>query len=247
MSVEIRRFESPRELAISVADALVLELERLQREEHLPRVVLTGGRIAADVHRAVAQEPGIVNWEKIDIWFSDERFVPRRHEDRNFKQIHDALFGTMQFDYNRLHEMPAPRDDFHDDAIKAASEFGADLLSRMRDVGPWFDITMLSIGPDGHCAALFPGHPEMYSPDPVVAVLNAPKQPSTRITLGLDTLCNSAEVWLLASGLEKADAVAAVLADSDVKDVPAAGSRGQVRTILFVDEDAASKIPETFQ
>ena len=43
---------------------------------------------------------------------------------------------------------------------------------------PWFDVLMLGIGPDGHCASLFPGRPEVDDGRPSrCAVTDSPKPP----------------------------------------------------------------------
>jgi 6-phosphogluconolactonase len=73
-------------------------------------------------------------------------------------------------------------------------------------------------------------------------VRNSPKPPPTRISLTFPAIRAAREVWILASGAEKAEAVARALAgDADDK-CPAAGAQGTQRTLFLIDEAAASKI-----
>src|SRR6202020_1947268 len=99
---------------------------------------------------------------------------------------------------------------------------------------PAFDVLMLGIWPEGHVASLFPGMPALYDERPVVAVRGAPKPPPTRITMTLPAIRRAREVWILAAGEEKAGAVRLALSDAGPVQVPAAGARGQRRTLLVL-------------
>jgi 6-phosphogluconolactonase len=108
---------------------------------------------------------------------------------------------------------------------------------------PSFDVLMLGIGPEGHVASLFPHMPALTDPRSVVAVHDSPKPPPTRLSLTFPSIQAAREVWILASGAEKADAIAAVVSGASPADIPAAGAIGRERTLVLVDRDAAAKIP----
>jgi 6-phosphogluconolactonase len=101
---------------------------------------------------------------------------------------------------------------------------------------------MLGVGPDGHVASLFPGHPSLDVDDAIaLGETESPKPPPERISLTFAALNRSREVWFLVSGAEKAHAVRRGLADSgDVHETPARGVHGRVSTLWFLDEAAAS-------
>lgn len=69
-----------------------------------------------------------------------------------------------------------------------------------------------------------------------------PKPPPVRITLTLPAVRRAQHVWLLVSGANKADAVAAAVGGADSDDVPSAGALGTESTVWFVDAGAASKL-----
>jgi len=77
----------------------------------------------------------------------------------------------------------------------------------------------------------------------VVAVRNSPKPPPTRISLTFGAIRAAREVWILASGAEKAEAVAAAVSGVSQDKLPAAGARGTERTLFLLDEAAAAKLP----
>ncbi len=85
--------------------------------------------------------------------------------------------------------------------------------------------------------------PALYDDRSVVAVRGAPKPPPTRLTLTLPSIRSAREVWILAAGEEKAGAVRLALSDVGPVQVPAAGARGQLRTLFLLDRAAASRLP----
>jgi len=242
---EVRRYASAEELAERVAAALVATLADVQRQGRVPAVVLTGGTIAASIHRAVADSPdaGSVDWGRVDVWFGDERFVPAGDPDRNLGQAAEALLDQLPFDPTRVHPMPAS-DAGEGDVTAAAAAYADELRARDSD---GFDVVMLSLGPDGHVASLFPGFPQLRVRDTeAVAVTDSPKPPPERVSLTFTALNRAREVWLLVSGEAKAETAARALATgadaAEVHDLPAVGVHGLERTVWFLDADAASRL-----
>ena len=104
---------------------------------------------------------------------------------------------------------------------------------------------MLGLGPDGHVASLFPGHPALDVTDRwAVAVTESPKPPPERVSLTFPALGRSRAVWFVVSGEDKADAVARALApDGDLHDTPARGAGGDAGEVVwFLDSAAATRL-----
>ena len=234
-------------LAGAVAARLVTRLVDVQSARRAASVVLTGGGIGIDVLRALRAAPArdAVDWDSLDVWWGDERFLPSGHPDRNETQAREALLDSVPLDPSRVHPMPGP--DAAEDAATAAERYAAALaaVTTPEDHGPVpaFDVLLLGVGPDGHTASLFPGAPAVYDDRPVVAVHGAPKPPPTRLTLTFAAINAAREVWLVVAGAEKATAVAMALSGAGRVQVPAAGVAGRQRTLWLLDGPAASKIP----
>lgn len=242
---EIKRSPDAVELAQRVATNLIGRLVRIQQEDRVPSVVLTGGSIAEKLHGYVASSPDrhLVDWTRVDFWFGDERFVPSDSPDRNAGQAEAAMLASFPVDPARVHVMPASDGPYGDDVDAAAAAYADELASAGTDgSGQAFDVLMLGVGPDGHCASLFPGRAEQLDDRPVVAVRDSPKPPPTRISLTMRTLSTAHEVWFVASGAEKAEKIGEALKGADPIDVPCAGPKGSDRTIWFLDDAAASKL-----
>jgi 6-phosphogluconolactonase len=212
-------------------------------------LVLTGGGIGTKVldELGVAPARDAVDWQRVDFWWGDERFAPEGHPDRNETGARAALLDRIDVDPARVHPMPGPDGPDGDDPEAAAARYAAELAAATRpeDHGPVpsFDVLMLGIGPEGHVASLFPGMPAVYDNRPVVAVRGSPKPPPIRLSLTFASINAAREVWILASGEEKADAVAMALSDAGPVQVPAAGARGRQRTLFLIDQAAAAKLP----
>jgi 6-phosphogluconolactonase len=242
MSVVVYRDEQL--LASAIAARLVTVLVDAQAERGSASVVLTGGGIGTAVLAALAQDPArdAIDWPHLDIWWGDERFQATGDPERNETGARAALLDHVAVDPDRVHPMPGP-DGPDGDSPEAAAARYASWLSGAYGAVPSFDVLMLGIGPEGHVASLFPHMPALTDTRSVVAVHDSPKPPPTRLSLTFPSIQAAREVWILASGAEKADAIAAVVSGASPADVPAAGARGTERTLVLVDRDAAAKIP----
>jgi len=230
-------------VAATVANRLVERLCALQAEGQVPSLVLTGGTIADQVHRELAQAGGDLDWSRVELWWGDERFVPRDDPDRNEGQARTTFLDQVGVDPARVHPMPAS--DQVPDIAAAAASYAEELARHTADSGDdaVFDIVMLGIGPDGHVASLFPGHANVHVKGrAVVAETSSPKPPPARLSMTYDVLNRGSELWVLAAGEGKAEAVARALGDGPVDQTPAAGVRGLDRTIWFLDTAAARQL-----
>lgn len=212
-------------------------------------VALAGGATPRALYRLLADpRAGFraqIPWERVHVFFGDERHVPPDHPESNFRMAREALLDHVPAaGVHRLRgELP--------DAGAAAAEYQAELA---RAFGlpadgppPALDLALLGLGADGHTASLFPGSDALGERRRWVAAPFVERLGVHRLTLTLPTLERAREVLFLVSGSEKADAVARVLA-------PAAGApplaaalvrpeSGHARWIL--DAAAASRLPRS--
>jgi 6-phosphogluconolactonase len=231
-------------LAHAVAARLITKLVDVQSSGGVAQVVLTGGRVAAVVYRAVAESPArsAIDWRRVEFWWGDERFMPEGDAERNETQAWDALLSHVDVDPALVHAMPA---DTGQGAEAAAAAYAETLAVKAGpddgDGVPAFDILMLGVGPDGHVASLFPENPARVVVDSsTVAVHDSPKPPPTRVSLTFPALADARETWFVVSGEDKADAVADAL--SGTSDLPASIPKGTERTLWLIDEAAAGKL-----
>jgi 6-phosphogluconolactonase len=232
-----------------VAARLVTRLVDVCAARGHASLVLTGGGIGTRVLTELAAAPAreAVDWRHVDIWWGDERFLPTGDPERNETGARKALLDHVDASPDRVHPMPGPDGPDGPDPEAAAARYAGWLLAASQPEDhsqvPSFDVLMLGIGPEGHVASLFPGMPALYEERTVVAVHGSPKPPPTRLTLTLPAITAAREVWILASGEEKAGAIRLALSGAGPVQVPAAGARGRQQTLFLLDRAAAAQVP----
>jgi 6-phosphogluconolactonase len=243
MSTDVVVHSDPEVLAEAVAARLLVSLVDAQAVRGEASLVLTGGRVAATVYRAVAASSArhAVDWSRVTLWWGDERFLSTGHPERNETQAREA-FGAL-IDTATAYPMPASDGPDGDDPEAAAARY-AQLLS---DAGhparlPHLDLLLLGVGEDGHVASIFPEQPAAYETRSACAVRGAPKPPPVRISLTLPTINSAEQVWLVATGEAKAAAVELAFSGAGPVQVPAAGVRGVDRTLWLLDAPAAARV-----
>jgi 6-phosphogluconolactonase len=233
---QVVRHIDAAELASQTARRLLDALVELQSDGKIPQLCLAGGRIAMAMYADFADlVPGSgLDPSRLELWWSDERFLPADDPERNAGPALALLARSFVVDPARTHSMPSA--DGIVDADASANTYAKELDDTV------FDLCLLGMGPDGHVASIFPHHPSSEpTSQPVIGVSDAPKPPPERISLTIERINTSAQVWLLVSGPDKADAVAKALGGDT--ELPASGVAGRERTIWLLDEDAADALP----
>ena len=241
-------------LAQAVAARLLTRVLDVQSVRAPVHVVLTGGTVGIASLAAVAASPLVpaVDWSGVHLWWGDERFLPDGDPDRNETQAREALVDELIAEHGlpaaNVHPMPGPT------SVATPEEGATAYAALLREHAgasdapdgvavPAFDVLLLGMGPDGHVASLFPGHDGLAAQGTATGVHGSPKPPPERVSLTFDAIRSAREVWIVAAGAEKADQVAAALADAPVAEVPAAGAVGQARTLWLLDAQAAAPTP----
>ena len=197
-------------------------------------IVLTGGSTPKAAY-ARAAELG-ADWSAAELWFSDERCVAPDHEHSNYRMAHETLLSKIEpRGVHRMHGELGPEEGSDEYEKEMALVFGPDVVPR-------FDLVLLGLGPDLHCASLFPGNPELGIRDRNVAGVEHPGMAPLvpRITLTLPALNAGARVVFLVSGEEKAEAVARAFSGTQTPDAPASLLEPRGEYLLLCDPPAAS-------
>ena len=216
----LKCFEDREAMGRAVAAAFV---EAAQAVESFT-VALAGGRTVEPLYRCLAELQGEVPWERVHVFWSDERYVSPTDPDSNVRMARELLLNHVPIPEENVH---APRTDLAEPG-EAARRYEETLREHSLD---W---VLLGLGEDGHVASLFPGRPELAEKQRiVVAVHDSPKPPPIRLTLTPAAINAAREVHLLVAGAPKRVALEAVL-DGKVLDWTA----GNV--MIWTDRQAAA-------
>jgi 6-phosphogluconolactonase len=203
-------------------------------------IALAGGQTPRAVYTALARRPvGDVPWADVDVFWGDERYVRTDDPRSNYRMARETLLDAIDVAPRSVHPMPTDRPQPAD----AAAAYERTLREYFHPGPPQFDLLLLGLGQDGHTASLFPGSPALASTRWVEAV-DAPFEPAGRITLTPLVIGQARVCFAIATGSDKAGALASALASgADLHRVPAAivtQARGAVT--WWVDTAAAARL-----
>jgi 6-phosphogluconolactonase len=239
---ELRILEDLDTLARAAAEEITGLAESAIAAQGRFTIVLSGGSTPKPVYRLLAEAPyrDRILWDRVYVFWGDERHVPPDHPDSNFGMAHDELLSKVPLPPDNIHRVRAEKTD----AERAAREYEWTLRSAFNlDEGqvPRFDLVLLGLGADGHTASLFPGSDAVRERTRLVAAPWVSAQSSFRITLTLPVLNRAACALFVVSGEEKAEALRSVLeGDLQPDRFPAQGVRlDEGRVLWFVDRAAA--------
>jgi len=235
-------------LADDAAARLVMSILEAQSSRGQADIVLTGGSMGSAVLVSLGRSPArdTIDWQNLNIWWGDDRFLPSGDPERNETQAREALLDAVPLDPSRVHPMPVTDGPDGDDVDAAALRYAVELAKAAPrgHAVPEFDVLMLGMGPDAHVASLFPEHPALHEQDTsTIGVRGAPKPPPVRISLTFPSLCAARDVWFLVSGAAKAGAVGLALSGAGPLQAPAAGAIGTRSTTWLLDREAATHVP----
>ncbi|XP_053573908.1 6-phosphogluconolactonase [Bombina bombina] len=234
-SRQIRVFPSPAELALSLAQLLVNESQGLDSFS----LGLSGGSLVQLLSRELPKTSGL-NTKGWKIGFCDERLVPFTDPESTYGEyqrhlIPLGLLSESQFvTINPSLSVDEAADDYTNKLKKLLP--GNEL--------PVFDVLILGVGPDGHTASLFPGHPLLEVTDQIVApIRDSPKPPPERVTLTLPVLNAAKTVVFVATGESKAAILKRILQEEESDPLPSARvSPVRGKLLWFLDEFAAREL-----
>lgn len=246
MTKRVLVYNDTDELMAAVGGRMIRTAVRTLDKQDSMNIVLTGGSVGIGILAAIsrAANRSDVQWDRVQFWWGDERWVAAGHADRNDQQARDALLDQLQLPPQNLHPFPAADAGLGLDA--AAESYAADLAAAapVGETLPHFDILLLGVGPDGHIASLFPERGDLVDASgTVVAVRNSPKPPPERLSLTLSAINSAERVWLALAGADKASALGLALAGASRYQVPVAAVEARRKTVFFVDQQAAAEVP----
>jgi 6-phosphogluconolactonase len=201
-------------------------------------IVLTGGSTPRAAYEYAA---GLgADWSRATFWFGDERCVPPDHEHSNYAMAERAMLGHI--DAGAVHRI---KGELGPDA--GSDDYELQLRTVFGDEGvPRLDLVLLGLGPDAHCASLFPGDSALGVTDRLITGVEVPGMAPLvpRITATLQLLNAGREVVFLVAGEEKAEAVARAFGGlRPGPDAPASLVRPQSGSLrVFLDPAAAAHL-----
>jgi 6-phosphogluconolactonase len=202
-------------------------------------VALSGGSTPKRVYSLLAGDRNLP-WDKIHIFFGDERHVPPADPESNYRMANESLLSRVPVPQQNVHRIMAELD-----ANVAATNYEKELRNFFQAApGEWprFDLIMLGMGPDGHTASLFPMSAALNENSRWVVANWVEKFNTYRITFTFPVINHSAEIMFLVAGEDKADTLKRVF-DPQTKDgYPSQRVRPVNGRLLWLVDKTAAKL-----
>lgn len=238
---EVKVFDDPERVALAAACILQERALEAVALRGLFTLALAGGSTPRRVYELLADEGTsvYVDWQKVHIFFGDERMVPPDHPDSNYRMANEAL----------LSRVPVPPENVHrieglGDAAANASAYESEMRGLFGDDAEWprLDLVMLGMGEDGHTASLFPHTAALDERRAWVAANWVEKLGAWRVTLTAPAINAARHVLFLAGGAGKAERLREVLkGERDPSRLPSQLIRPRDGTLeWYVDRAAAA-------
>jgi len=251
----VRILNNADSVAEAAADRVIEAATTAVAARGVFQLCTTGGSTPAALYRALREPSRTIRmpWGETQIWFGDDRFVPRADPLSNVAPLDAQLLGAgtdgalSPLASSAVHPWPTT-------AADAPSAVGA-YLAELRSAGvphtptgfPIFDLVLIGIGSDGHCLSVFPGSPLALEGAPVAAGVPAPThiEPHVpRLSFSLGMVSSAREVLALAPGAGKAEALARIFSSATaVIEAPAKAALIPTATWLL-DTASAANLPE---
>jgi 6-phosphogluconolactonase len=184
-----------------------------------------------------------IDWDRLEIYWVDERCVPPTDKASNFKMTREALLDSVPLEAAQIHRMEGELDP-----EEAAARYESELRNGFRLEGaetPRFDLIQLGMGPDGHTASLFPHTEALHELGRLAVANHTGADQAWRLTLTLPVLVQGADVFFMVSGADKARVIEEVfLGPRDPERVPSQLIRPANGILtLLLDKEAAALLP----
>lgn len=241
MSAQVFELANPEAAATAAAQCVVEGLDEALSVREWATLAISGGSAPKILFPKLAAAP--IRWDRVHLFWVDERSVPPDHADSNYRLANELLVIPSRIPRDQVHRIQAETDP-----QEAAQRYENDIrrfFGIQESVLPVFDVVHLGIGPDGHTASLFPGEPLIEDRSGTVAAVYVPKMNTWRITLLPGPLLAARRTLFFAVGQDKAEVVGHILGPQYAAQTWPAQmiSRHGEHVLWFLDQAAARDRP----
>lgn len=206
---EIKVLPDANAIAREAAERIVALSEEAIEARGRFSIALAGGSTPKTLFALLASPEFVtrLDWPAIDLFFGDERCVPKDHKDSNYRMAHETMISKVPIPLDNVYRMRGEADP-----NEAAKEYGLMLKERFGDGG--LDLVLLGMGDDGHTLSLFPGSKAVTEREHRVVANyaeNSTTGKSWRVTMTAPFVNKARHVIVMLAGANKADRVKEVL------------------------------------
>ncbi|CAN5513052.1 6-phosphogluconolactonase [soil metagenome] len=197
--MQIKVYETPQETAECFAEYIYLKSQYKTAKGEFFNLGLSGGSTPELLFKILAAKN--LQWEKVKLFWVDERCVPPDNDESNYKKVNELLLKSIEIPEVNIFRMKG-----EEDPEMAADEYSQELLKNLPLVNdtPSLDLLFLGVGEDGHTASIFPGNLGILDSEKLCLHTVNPSTKQDRLTLTAKVINNSSEISFLITGEKKA-------------------------------------------
>jgi len=204
--------KDPEELAQKALDIFTDSAQKAIKNKGVFHVAISGGKTPRHFYELLGKDKNslALPWDKIELFWVDERCVEPDSSDSNYKVSADTFLKKVPIPLGNVHRIAGESIDYtqaveeYERILREAFELEAGRL-------PEFDLMILGMGPDGHIGSLLPNSYALFDTDDLVTVVYQMEGGLNRITLTHPVMCAAQQLLVMVSGEEKAEIVRDVL------------------------------------
>jgi 6-phosphogluconolactonase len=241
MSQSVRVFSDSDALSLAFAGMLLRDIDRIAPDQYYS-IALSGGSTPLLLFRYLSENfAERIDWERLLIFWGDERCVPPDSDESNFKMAYENLLQNVPIPETNIfrirgEEDPKEEARLYSDLVRANISFFNEV--------PQFDLILLGLGNDGHTASVFPDSIRLFDSYSLFDVSVKPDTKQKRITATGRLINNALKVLFIVTGKDKAETVAKIIEKKEGwEQFPAARVKPVLGQLIWMlDENAAGKL-----
>jgi 6-phosphogluconolactonase len=239
MPSSVRVFTTREALAQSFAAILIKDLDRIETD-HYYTLALSGGSTPEFIFTYLSDNyASRISWEKLLIFWGDERCVPPEDKESNYRMAFESLLQNVPIPDTNVFRIRGEDDPATE--ARQYSELVSSVVPFFNGL-PQFDLMLLGLGDDGHTASIFPDRPDLFATSQLFEVAVKPDSRQKRITATGRLINNASKIYFIVTGKGKASIVSEIIGGKGGSEqypasrvLPASG-----QTVWMLDTEAAA-------
>ena len=199
-------------LSIKTLEIFLSDAKQAIEKKGAFNVAISGGHTPAGFFERLGEsrQAQCLDWDKVQLFWVDERCVPPRAEASNFHLANRTFLHKILIPSANVHRVHGEYADYtkamryYEDSIRHVFKLEGKQVPR-------FDLIILGMGSDGHIASLFRNSYAIFDTKDLVGVVYFPDGGYDRITLMPSVLSAANHLLILVSGQKKADILKEVM------------------------------------
>ncbi len=235
MNKEIKIFPSKNDIDNFLLD-LFIDLSKKEIEKKgFFSIALSGGKTPLSFYEKLSKQKDIL-WDKIHIFFVDERMVSSSLDNSNIFWINKLLIKPLSLKKENIHYINKELDE-QDSAI----EYELEIKSFLKNELPSIDFILLGIGKDGHTASIFPNTKAMREKEKLILLTDKDDEKFSRMSFSFPLINHAKNIVFLTFGDNKSEIIKKIIQDKDFS-LPATHVKAKENLLFLLDEKASKFI-----